>query len=192
MMGGQNNLITVSVRDVTRNNGPHRRIVIRNNTFIASGAGHQKAIYAITTSGTRQNHTPCEDLLIEDNQFVCPAENDYFGANVVVHGFAAGYHRVQLRRNRFAGAPGASPNYTPGGVSGLVILMSDHGYAVEDVLIDANIFVYRRPEGTRIGVNIQPDVTRVVLTANEFPRAGRAILVDPRSTGEIDMQELPQ
>lgn len=187
--GGQNNCVTLTVRDVTRSNGPHKRITIRNNTFIAAGAGHQKGIYAITTSGTKANRTPCEDLLVEGNVFVCPDAANYFGANLTVHGFAAGYRRIQVRSNRFAGDSNSNPNYRPGGVPGLVVFMSDLLTDVEGVVVEANSFDCRSrglAQRVPIGVNIQPNVTRVVLHDNRFVSDG-SHLVDPGNRGTVEI-----
>lgn len=190
--GAHNNLMQCTVRDVGvgNNNGPHKNITIRGNTFRAFGAGYQKAIHIITTSGSNNNTTPCEGTIIEGNQFVSPDSSNYFLSNICLHGFVAGYKDLIIRGNRFKGKPSAS-NYMPGNVPGLILLMSNAGKTVSDVNITGNLFEYDDGAGgvgttnTQTAINIQPDVTKLSTQGNGFKNFGRAVLLDASNTGDI-------
>jgi hypothetical protein len=162
--------ITLSVRDITLNNGPHKNITIRGNKFVAKGAGTQKAIFVITTSGSRINTRAPEGLIVEGNQFISLDSNNYFGSLVYLLGLAAGYKDVRISNNIGRVRPAPRPEVGTAS-SGAIVLATDRGKLVSKVQITGNDFEFFNGTGTtnnHCAVNIGNDVVEVKLEKNVF------------------------
>jgi polygalacturonase len=162
--------ITLSVRDITLNNGPHKNITIHHNKFIAKGAGTQKAIFVITTSGSRINTSPSDGLIVEDNEFVATDSDNYFGSLVYLNGLAAGYNNVKITNNVGTVSPAPRPEVGTAS-SGAVVLVTDPGTRITNVIIEGNQFEFPNWTAARnnqCAVNIGRDILSVKLDRNVF------------------------
>jgi hypothetical protein len=101
--GDQNNLIVLTVRDVTLNAGPYSNITIRGNTFIAKGAGNQRAILALTSSGTFANEGAPHGVRVSHNRFVDLDAENYFASCIKFVDGRAGYRDLNVSSNSRAG-----------------------------------------------------------------------------------------
>jgi polygalacturonase len=178
--GSQNNCITLSVRDVTINNGPHKNIIISDNVFVAKGAGWQKGIYALTgtSAGGADNTTACEGLTITNNIFHCPDASNYFLSCVVVHGLKAGYRDILITGNNMKAIPQTTPNYQPGSIPGIVNVITNVGTTVDRLTVKSNHLEHFNGSGTtnnHIGVNVRDYVPDPVIEGNTFKNNYRCI-----------------
>lgn len=190
---GSNNIhIMLTVRDVTLNNGPHKFITVANNIFIAAGAGWQLGIYARTTSGSNTNTTPCEGLIVENNQFVDYDASNYFMSAMVLHGFNAGYNDITFRGNVVKATPHTTVNYEPASLAGALVLIANAAKTVQRAVVTDNIFTRYSGNGTGnndTAINVYSDVTDVDIRDNAFIAFFRDITVNASNTGNVPIQQ---
>jgi hypothetical protein len=182
------NVVVITVRDVTLNNGPHKNVSIKGNRFVAKGTGTQKAVHVITTSGTSKNTIACENLLIDGNQFIAPTMNDYYGTIAYIVASSAGYKNITISNNDAKVRP--ARNAAVGiATSAAIVLHANPGAVIEGVSVVGNNFEYfngigstnqdvfvnanARVFGLRVEQNVIKDFARMLLLSGQKPEQMR-------------------
>jgi hypothetical protein len=171
----ESNLIVVGVRDNVTNWGAWQDIAISNNQFQADGAGIQKAVTVLTTSGNNANTTACEGLSVTDNRFIKQDGSNYFGQAVRIHGGNAGINGINVSGNKGHCKPGTNLTYTT--IPGAIVVDSLSGKTVDRVSIVNNDLEYDGAGSTNnhAGVYIGADVTNEEISLNQFKNFYRSI-----------------
>lgn len=172
-------ILLITVRDVTLNNGPSKNISIRGNKFIAKGTGTQKAIHVIGTSGSGTNTTPHEGITVDGNQFAAPDASNYYGTIFYLLGATAGAKDIVFANNIVKVQPAPVP---ASGIatSGTIILDTNVGTLIENVQVVGNNFEYFNGVGSTNNhalVNANDRVSRVTIEGNVIKNFARTLIL---------------